>query len=105
MGWNQPVDNISELILILTEFIGSCREFSGYTAQALWSVLTKMGGIIFPAIFVVALLGIIRNFAQVGLIFTSKTIQPDLNKLNPMSQLQQMFSMKNLIELLKSTTS
>jgi type III secretion protein U len=103
MGWNQHLDNISELILIPTQFIGRCRDLSGYTAQALWSVLTKVGGIIFPAIFVVALLGIIGNFAQVGLLFTSKTIQPDLNKLNPMSKLQQMFSMKNLVELLKST--
>ncbi|MDR1303381.1 MAG: type III secretion system export apparatus subunit SctU [Puniceicoccales bacterium] len=103
MGWNQHLDNISELILIPTQFIGRCRDLGGYTAQALWSVLTKVGGIVFPAIFMVALLGIIGNFAQVGILFTSKTIQPDLNKLNPMSKLQQMFSMKNLVELLKST--
>jgi type III secretion protein U len=63
----------------------------------------KTGGIVFPAIFVVALMGLIGNFAQVGILFTSKTIQPDLNKINPMSKAQQMFSMKNLVELLKST--
>ncbi|MDR2813025.1 MAG: type III secretion system export apparatus subunit SctU [Puniceicoccales bacterium] len=103
LGWNGHLDNLSEMILIPTQFIGRCNDLSGYTGQALWGVLMKAGGIVFPAIFVVALMGIIGNFAQVGILFTTKTIQPDLNKINPMSKLQQMFSMKNLIELLKST--
>jgi type III secretion protein U len=103
LGWNQHLDNISELILIPTQFIGRCNDLSGYTSQALWSVLTKMGSIIFPAIFLVALMGIIGNFAQVGILFTTKTIQPDLNKINPISKAQQMFSMKTIVELLKST--
>ncbi|MDR2806546.1 MAG: type III secretion system export apparatus subunit SctU [Puniceicoccales bacterium] len=102
LGWNKHLDSISELILIPTQFIGRCY-LDGYTGQALWGVLMKMGGIIFPAVFLVALMGVIGNFAQVGLLFTSKTIQPDLNKLNPISKAQQIFSMKNLVELLKST--
>jgi type III secretion protein U len=103
LGWGKHLDNISELILIPTQFIGRCDDLEGYTSQALWSVLLKMGGIIFPAIFLVALMGIIGNFAQVGILFTSKTIEPDLNKINPMSKAQQMFSMKTIVELLKST--
>ncbi|MDR1590623.1 MAG: type III secretion system export apparatus subunit SctU [Puniceicoccales bacterium] len=103
LGWNQHLENISEMILIPTQFIGRCNDLGGYTGQALWSVLMKTGGIVFPAIFVVALMGLIGNFAQVGILFTSKTIQPDLSKINPMSKAQQMFSMKSLVELLKST--
>ncbi|MDR3317622.1 MAG: type III secretion system export apparatus subunit SctU [Puniceicoccales bacterium] len=102
MGWNEHLNNISELILIPTQFIGRC-DISGYTSQALWGVLMKTGSIVFPPVCLVALMGVIGNFAQVGILFTSKTIQPDLNKLNPMSKLKQMFSMKNLVELLKST--
>jgi type III secretion protein U len=103
LGWTDHLDNILEMILIPTQFIGRCNDLSGYTAQALWSVLIKTGGIVFPAIFIVALMGIIGNFAQAGILFTTKTIQLDLNKINPISKLQQMFSMKTIIELLKST--
>jgi type III secretion protein U len=103
LGWTKHLDNISEMILIPTQFIGRCNDLSGYTSQALWGVLMKTGSIVFPAIFIVALMGIIGNFAQVGILFTTKTIQPDLNKINPMSKAQQMFSMKTLVELLKST--
>jgi type III secretion protein U len=102
MGWEKHLDNLSELILIPTQFIGHC-DINGYAGHVLWNVLMKMGGIIFPLVFMVALMGAIANFAQVGLIFTTQTIQPNLNKINPLSKAQQMFSMKNFVELLKST--
>jgi type III secretion protein U len=102
MGWHSHLDNLSELILIPAQFIGYC-DLSGYTSHVLWNVLLKTGGIVFPLVFFVALMGAIANFAQVGILFTTKTIEPDLNKINPISKAQQMFSMKNLVELLKST--
>ncbi|MDR2200805.1 MAG: type III secretion system export apparatus subunit SctU [Puniceicoccales bacterium] len=102
MGWEKHVENLAELILIPTIFVGHC-DLSGYTGQVLWGVLAKVGAIIFPAIYLVALMGLIGSFAQVGLLFTTKTIEPDINKINPMAKAQQIFSMKNLFELLKST--
>lgn len=102
MGWKSHLENLSELILIPTIFVGKC-DLADYKDQILWAVLGKTGAIVFPCVFVVALMGMIANFAQVGLLFTTKPIMPDLNRLNPMSKLQQIFSMKNLVEMLKSS--
>ena len=102
LGWSSHIDSLSELILIPSQFIGKC-DLSMFKDQVLWAVLAKTGAIVFPCIFITALMGAVANFAQVGLLLTTKTIQPDLNKINPMSKAQQIFSIKNLIELLKST--
>lgn len=102
MNWEKHLKDLAELILIPTQYIGD-PHLDGYVGHVLWGVLSKTGAIIFPAIGMVALLGIIVNFSQVGLIFTTKPLEPDLNKLNPFSKLQQIFSKKNLFEFLKST--
>lgn len=102
MGWNGHLKNLAEILLIPTEYIGE-RNLAIFKDQILWGVLLKAGAIIFPAVFTVALMGFIANFAQVGILLTTKPIMPKLDKLNPMGKLKQMFSLKNLVELLKST--
>ena len=58
--------------------------------------------VILPLILLVFLTGIMANTFQFGLLFAPESIKPDFNKLNPMSKLKQIFSLKNLIEFLKS---
>lgn len=58
------------------------------------------------ASFIIALanliVGIVGNYAQVGYLFTVEVLKPDLTKLNPISGLKKLFSLKSLFELLKS---
>jgi len=42
------------------------------------------------------------NVAQNGLMFVPKRLAPDFNKLNPMSGVKRMFSVRNLVEFGKS---
>ncbi len=49
--------------------------------------------------FVVALAG---NYAQVGVLFTTKPLEPNFSKLNPISGLKGLVNMKKLVELLKT---
>lgn len=102
LGWDSHLNDLAELMLIPTVFIGNCN-LADYKDQVLWAVVAKSGAIITPCLAMVALMGLIANFAQVGLLFTTKPIMPDLNKINPLSKAQQMFSMKNIVEMLKST--
>ncbi|MDR1434939.1 MAG: type III secretion system export apparatus subunit SctU [Puniceicoccales bacterium] len=102
MGWNKHLEDLWELILIPTQFIGYC-DLDGFAQQSLWAVLLKTGKMTFPVIYLTALMGLIGNFSQVGLLFTTQPIQPSLDKINPISKAKQMFSMKNFMELLKST--
>jgi len=51
---------------------------------------------VLPAMLGFAVVAIIANLAQVGFLFTGKPLQPKFSKLNPLSGLKQMFSIKGL---------
>jgi len=54
----------------------------------------------FMAAAVVA--GVIANYAQVGWLVTGEPIQPKLEKLDPIKGFKRIFSMRAIVELLKS---
>lgn len=49
--------------------------------------------------FVIAILGTI---VQTGFVWSTKSLEPDLDKLNPMSGLQRIFSFNGIFELIKA---
>jgi flagellar biosynthetic protein FlhB len=51
----------------------------------------------------VAIAGVLASFSQFGFIFTTKPLEPDLNKINPIKGLGNLFSLKKAIEGLKIT--
>jgi flagellar biosynthetic protein FlhB len=46
-------------------------------------------------------MALISNYMQVGFLFTTHPLIPELQKVNPISGLKQMFSKKKLVELIK----
>ncbi len=58
---------------------------------------------IVPIASVVALAGIIAAVSQFGFIFTTKPLTPDLKKIDPIKGLGKLFSVKKLIEAVKTT--
>ena len=67
------------------------------------TMLLNLALIILPIAICVAIAGIIANTMQFGLIFTTKPLEPNLNKINPIKGLKNLFSMKKLIESVKMT--
>lgn len=61
--------------------------------------VVKIGGPIFIAAFVVA---VVVELAQVKWKPTGKTLQPKLNKLNPISGFKKIISKEKLVDLIKS---
>lgn len=57
-----------------------------------------------PLLGVALVAGLLTNYAQVGFLFSLETIQPKLSKINPLKGLKNMFSMKSIVELVKSVT-
>ncbi len=55
-----------------------------------------------PLLAMALLLGLAIEFLQVGAIASMKKVTPDLVKMNPVEGIKKMFSMDNLVELLKS---
>lgn len=56
----------------------------------------------FPVMVVIAVVAVITNFLQVGFIFTLEPLMPNLEKLNPITGFQRLFSKRSLVELFKS---
>jgi flagellar biosynthetic protein FlhB len=59
--------------------------------------------IIMPMAIAVAIAGVIAALAQFGFLFTTKAIVPDLKKIDPIKGTKNLFSMKKLIEGVKTT--
>jgi type III secretion protein U len=55
-----------------------------------------------PLLAMAVLLGLAIEFLQVGSIATMKKLTPNLEKMNPVEGIKKMFSMDNLVELIKS---
>ena len=58
--------------------------------------------LIAPPVGIALAMGVLANFAQVGPLFAAEAAKPDLKKINPANALKNIFSKKNLVELLKS---
>lgn len=65
-------------------------------------LLARLSRFFVPLFLVLFVMAILVNAAQVGILFSSEPLQPKLEKINPLSGLQRMFSMRSLVELVKS---
>ena len=57
---------------------------------------------IYPIMIVTAVAGILVNFLQIGALFTTKPLVPDLKKVDPIKGAKNIFSLKSIVELVKS---
>ena len=58
--------------------------------------------IIAPVLIVAVLVGILGNIFQIGLIFSSQPLMPQMSRINPISGFQRILSMRGLFEAVKS---
>ncbi|MEK4485193.1 flagellar biosynthesis protein FlhB [Psychrobacillus sp. FSL H8-0484] len=64
--------------------------------------LMEMAVILLPIMLVAVLAAIAANFFQFGLLFTTEPLKFDLKKIDPIKGLKRIFSLKAIVELLKS---
>jgi flagellar biosynthetic protein FlhB len=93
----------------LTEFMkitfgnAGSFEFKITTISAyVWSVFGSAITILAPVMGALILAGVFGNVSQNGFLLTTETLTPKLSKLNPLSGLKRLFSLKALTELVKS---
>lgn len=55
-----------------------------------------------PFMVLISLVGILVNFLIIGPLFSMQAMKPDIKKLNPVTNLKQIFKLKTFIELIKS---
>jgi flagellar biosynthetic protein FlhB len=57
-----------------------------------------------PTMLVAMVTGVIFSYVQVGFLFTVEPLKVKLSKINPISGFKKLFSMKSIVELVKSVS-
>jgi flagellar biosynthetic protein FlhB len=68
----------------------------------LWTLFLKIVVTLAPLMLVVAFVGVASNIAQFGFMLNGESLTPRLSKLNPINGFKRLFSLRALIELVKS---
>lgn len=55
-----------------------------------------------PILMVALVTGVVLSYLQVGTLFSAKAIQPKLDKINPINGFKRLFSLRSVVEFLKS---
>jgi flagellar biosynthetic protein FlhB len=55
-----------------------------------------------PLVLALMVVGVVTNVGQVGLMFSHKALQPDFNRVNPLTGFTRLFAVRSLVDLLKS---
>ena len=95
--------NLSEFITGIYQNIDALR-FTDVTAASAFSVkiLYKLLSVLLPFLIPVAIAGFVSNVFQVGFQINSEAMAPKFSKLNPISGMKRVISIKALVELGKS---
>lgn len=81
----------------------SLKEVSIQYASGLIShIIITLINLVLPFFVVAVLVSLISNFIQVGWHPTVKPLKPKLSNINPINGIKRLFSLKSIIELLKS---
>ncbi|NPA04281.1 MAG: flagellar biosynthesis protein FlhB [Epsilonproteobacteria bacterium] len=72
------------------------------SSNSFWEVLKTLGYLVAPIFLPLLVVGVLANIAQIGFLFSPKTLMPKLEKINPISGLKRIFSLKTLFELFKN---
>lgn len=78
-----------------TGFAGAARTIGAQSAEL---AITLVAMLLVP----VAVVGLLTEFLQAGPVLTFEKLSPKLDSMNPVEGVKRMFSMDNLIELVKS---
>ncbi|MCL2082105.1 MAG: flagellar biosynthesis protein FlhB [Oscillospiraceae bacterium] len=70
--------------------------------QTLFDIFISFFLILLPFLSVALIMGILVNVAQIGFLFVSDPLKPKLSKINPISGLKRIFSMRSLMEMFKA---
>lgn len=83
-----------ERMLDVSNAAGFTRVMTHATGAFIWAML--------PVFAVAVLAALLANYIQVGILFSTKALQPKMEHLNPLSGFKRMFSLKAIYETIKA---
>ena len=68
----------------------------------MFKIILSFMKVILPICLIIMAFGIIGNLIQTGFFFSGESLKPKFSKLNPINGFKNMFSLKSLVNLVKS---
>lgn len=93
------------LLNLITAFFQGLDSFRATTPSTLslaWFICQKCALLLAPLFILVLIIGFFSSFFQIGWLFTTQPLTPDLNKLDPIKGAGRFFSRRSIVELVKS---
>jgi len=82
-----------------------CGEYQ-LTELSIWSlagfVIQQTGLLLAPMLLLTLVVGFFSSFLQIGWLFTTKPLTPELSKLDPIKGAAKFFSKRSFVEIIKS---
>jgi flagellar biosynthetic protein FlhB len=100
--WEDFEGRVKQLFTFSFEHLAHPRDLPLATSELMVLAFTTLMALCIPIAFAAALSGGLLDFLQVGALLAVKAVMPKLDKLNPIAGLKNLFSKKQLIELVKS---
>ena len=100
MGFDWIRDEIQTLVFLAADGIG--RPFEEGLKTMAKASIRAFAAIVLPAAVLAALAGALGHLGQTGPVFAWKAAMPKLDKLNTKQWFSKVFSIKNLVEFLRS---
>jgi len=95
----------NELLNATAYYFGNASWFTVDITTIQWLTMTTayfMGFATVPFMAVMLITGILINILQVGPLFAGKALQPKFSRINPIAGIKRLFSLRALVELIKS---
>lgn len=93
---------MTEMMRIMYQRAGTLSMETETMHTLFWEIFLSCVVVLTPLMLVVMTAGVVGNIAQFGFLFTGEKLAPNLAKLNPISGLKKLVSLRSLVELAKS---
>lgn len=96
-------ESASSFMIRLVDMAGSSTDFTTGGLQKLtYEFAITAVGCALPVLLICMGLGIVATGVQTKFLFARKNVQPKFSRLSPIKGIKKMFSLKNLVELVKN---
>jgi len=101
MNAGNIVRQVADMLLFPSQFYG--MHFHASVSTIIIELAKGAAMLLLPYILIALIVGVFGELIQTGIIFAFKALKPKGSKLNPATNAKQIFSMKNLVEFVKSS--
>jgi flagellar biosynthetic protein FlhB len=101
-GGSWMLGRLTEVMRVMYLRAGTLSMMPETLHSLFWEMFLNCIVVLIPLMLVVMAAGVFGNVAQFGFLFTGEKLSPNLAKLNPISGLKKLISLRSLVDLAKS---